>query len=43
LIHEHAIRLRAFFFLGNPACLSLFDILFAAKKLKNYGAYVAAV
>ena len=26
-----------FFSLGNPACLSLFDILFAAKKLKNYG------
>jgi len=25
------------FFLGNPACLSLFDILFAVKKFKNNG------
>ena len=31
LIHEQAIRLFAFF-LGNPSCLSLLDILFAAGE-----------
>ena len=34
LIHEQAIRLFAFF-LGNPSCLSLLDILFAAGESKK--------
>jgi len=34
LIHEQAIRLFAFF-LDNPSCLSLLDILFAAGESKK--------